>query len=307
MQRALDILSALADPTRLKIMLLLRDIELAMGELADILGQSQPRVSRHVRILAEAGLVRRQKEGAWVFVSLGANVAFEPLYALIDALLVGKETITVELQRLSAVRQLRQKAADQWFADNAAEWDHMRQLQGADTEVDAAILAAVKAGRVGRFLDVGTGTGRMLERIAPLADSSIGIDRSPDMLRMARATLDAAGSPSAGVRQADMGALPFESGTFDTLLMNHVLHFADDPAAIIAEAARVVAAGGRLLVVDFASHEQEELRTRFRHIRLGFESESILRWMSAAGLSGREVGSFAGPSLTVKLWEGTRS
>jgi DNA-binding transcriptional ArsR family regulator len=193
MQRTLDVLSALADPTRLKIMLLVRDIELAMGELADVLDQSQPRVSRHVRILAEAGLVRRHKEGAWVFVGLGNNLPFAELYALIAAIAQGRDGIAAERARLAAVRADRQRAADQWFADNAAEWDLMHQLHGTDGALDAALHGALDAAPIGRLLDIGTGTGRLLAAVGARATQAVGIDRSPEMLRLARARLDAAG------------------------------------------------------------------------------------------------------------------
>ena len=313
MQRLLDILAALADPTRLKIMLLIRDLELAMGELAEVLDQSQPRVSRHVRILAEAGLVRRNKEGAWVFVGLGGHVPTAEIYALVDELLSGRDPIVAERARLLQVRALRQKQVDQWFDAHAAEWDFMRALEGPESAVEAAIQAAARAdgaggaGEVGRLLDIGTGTGRIIELLGAEAVSATGVDRSPEMLRLARAKLAAGDTASAEVRQADMRALPFEAQSFDTVTLHHVLHFADDPAATIEESARMVAPGGKLLVVDYAPHTREDFRTRFQHLRLGFEDAAVSSWIASAGLVSAVVSHHSGPELTVTLWQGIRA
>jgi ArsR family transcriptional regulator len=305
MQRALDILAALSDPTRLRIMLLVRDMELAMGELADVLGQSQPRVSRHVRILADAGLVRRQKEGAWVFVALDSRAPAAEVEALIERLLGGADPCAVERGRLAQVRAERQKAVDSWFEAHAAEWDWLRRLEGPAGGIDGALLAAATAGRpVGRLLDIGTGTGSILELLGPHAARATGVDRSPGMLRLARAKID--GLPDSEVRQADMRALPFDDGSFDTVVMHQVLHFADDPAAVVGEAARVAAAGGRLLVADYAAHRHEELRSRLQHQRLGFEPGAVSAWMAAAGLEPRIAATAAGTGLTSILWEGRR-
>jgi ubiquinone/menaquinone biosynthesis C-methylase UbiE/DNA-binding transcriptional ArsR family regulator len=304
MQRLLDILAALADPTRLKIMLLIRDLELAMGELAEVLDQSQPRVSRHVRILAEAGLVRRNKEGAWVFVGLGQHVPTLEIYALVDRLLGGRDIIAAERARLAQVRAGRQKSVDSWFDAHAAEWDFMRGLEGPETAIEAAILDAARAGTVGRLLDIGTGTGRIIELLGKHATSAIGVDRSPEMLRIARAKLAEADAHATEVRHADMRALPFEAHSFDTVTLHHVLHFADDPASVVAEAARMVAPGGRLLVVDYAPHAREDFRSRFQHVRLGFEDEAVVGWMAGAGLKGMRLAQHEGPELTVTLWQG---
>lgn len=299
-----DIFAALADPTRLRILLLVRDLELAMGELADVLGQSQPRVSRHVRILSEAGLVNRHKEGAWVFVGPGSGAPHAELYALLDRLLAGQDLCATERVRLQQVRADRQKAVDDWFRTNAAEWDLMRRLEGPDTAMDEALVAcATRERAVGRLLDIGTGTGRMLELLLPHASHAIGIDRSPEMLRLARAKLDAG---HVEIRQADMRALPFDTGAFDTVVMHQVLHFADDPAGVVAEAARVLATGGRLLIVDHAAHTHEALRSRFQHLRLGFDEPAVNGWMAAAGLSPSVAARAVGPEITSILWEGQR-
>jgi ubiquinone/menaquinone biosynthesis C-methylase UbiE len=297
------VFGALADPTRLRILLLVRELELAMGELAEVLGQSQPRVSRHVRILAEAGLVRRHREGAWVFVRAGALTDSGRLLAFASELFNGEDPILADRARLAQVRADRQRLADAWFAEHADEWDHMRALQGDDGATEARLSALARARGIGRLLDIGTGTARVLALLAEDAEAATGIDRSPEMLRLARAKLDGLGLGHVEVRQADMAALPFAAASFDTVVMHQVLHFAADPQAAIREAARVLAPDGQLILVDYARHDHEELRARFRHLRLGFASADIVRWLRDAGLRACAEDEQAGPALTVKLWQ----
>lgn len=299
-----DVFAALADPTRLRIILLVRDIELAMGELADVLDQSQPRVSRHVRILAEAGLIERHKEGAWVFVRLARNGPTKELFALLDSRPGTDELIAGERIRLKRVRMERQKAVNDWFEANAAEWDFFERLGGPETVIDTDIAEAAAKPQVGRLLDIGTGTGRMLELLAPKAKSAVGIDRSPEMLRVARGKLGPAADCE--VRQADMALLPFDDESFDTITLHQVLHFAEDPASVLSGTARVLAPGGKVLIADYAAHDLEELRSLYRHVRLGFENETMHGWLKGAGLKPALLASHAGPELTVNLWEGRR-
>ena len=308
MQIALPVFRALADPTRLRMLLLVRHIELAIGELAQVLGQSQPRVSRHVKILADAGLVRRAKEGAWVFVRLGDAARTGPVLAVLDA---WDADAAADLDRLAAVRAERSAAAAAYFATHAAHWDGIRSLHVADCEVEAAIVRSLGERPVGHLLDVGTGTGRMIELLGLGATSATGIDRSPEMLRLARGKLEAAGLGQAEVRHADMYALPRADQTADTVVLHQVLHFADAPAAALAEAARVLRPGGRVLVVDFAPHEREELRAEHAHARLGFSDAQVCGWLQAAGLEARVVEHLASDTaaaapLTVTLWMGER-
>lgn len=306
MQTLLDMLSALADSTRLRILLLLRDVELSMGEMADVLDQSQPRVSRHVRILAEAGLVRRSKEGAWVFVSLHEDAPWESLFGLVDAELARSAPSSMLIQdraRLAQVRQSRQQALDAWFAAHAAEWDMMTALEGKAAVVDEAILSCIRARKIGRLLDIGTGTGRLLEQLAPHADSVAAVDRSPEMLRLARSRLGHLPGISPEMRQADMLALPWDDDSFDTIILHQVLHFAEDPQAALAEAARVLAPGGRLVIADHAPHQHETLRQQFRHRRLGFDTADLQRMAEAAGLRIAECSRHPGPQLETILWE----
>lgn len=315
MTKALDIFRALADPTRLRIVALLRQMELSIGELAQVLGQSQPRVSRHVKILADAGLAERRKEGSWVFLGLGDEAALAPLLAALDAWAAeeeGDHWAVADIARLAAVRADRAAAAQEYFKAHAAEWDAIRSLHVAESEVEARIAEILgvdeDGGRgLGRLVDIGTGTGRMIELFGAKAQSALGLDRSPEMLRLARAKLAQAGLDRAELRQGDMYALPLASGSADVVILHQVLHYAQQPAAAIAEAARLLGPGGRLLVVDFAPHDREDLRSSAAHARLGFADDQMAHWFAAAGLGSAPPGQLGGGELTVKLWLGRRA
>ena len=305
MRHALDIFRALADPTRLRIFALLRAMELSVGELAQVLGQSQPRVSRHVKILCDAGVAERRKEGSWVFLGLGKPSDVGPLLAALDSwseAQAGDPWAVADIARLAAVRADRAAAAERYFAGHAEEWDAIRSLHVAESEVEAAIVRAFGDEPIGRLVDIGTGTGRMLELLGPLAASVVGVDRSPEMLRLARSKLVADGEGKADLRQGDMYALPLPGGSADGVVLHQVLHYAQQPAAAVAEAGRLLAPGGRLLIVDFAPHDMEELRTRDAHARLGFADDQLAGWFAAAGLATESVTQLEGGELTVKLW-----
>lgn len=307
MKLALSIFRALADPTRLRILGLLRAMELSVGELAQVLGQSQPRVSRHVRILADAGLAVRRKEGSWVFLSLGAEARTAPVIAALDAWSGGDDLwMVADRARLAAVRADRQAAAEAFFEAHADQWDAIRSLYVPESKVEAAIVDALGSGPLGRLVDLGTGTGRMLELLGPRARHAVGIDRSPEMLRLARAKLAAAGLEQADVRQGDLYDLPLEDGGADLVVLHQVLHYAQQPEAALNEAARLLVPGGRMLIVDFAPHQREELRSRDAHARLGFADEQIRGWLGAAGVEMTTVRELKGGELTVKLWLGGR-
>ena len=301
---ALDIFRALADSTRLRILALLRSMELSVGELAQVLGQSQPRVSRHVKILCDAGLAERRKEGSWVFVAPGRPERVEPVAEALAAweAIEPDHWAVADAARLAAVRADRAAAAQSWFAQHAAEWDAIRSLHIAEEQVEAAMTAALGDAPVERMIDIGTGTGRMLELFAGRAENALGIDRSSEMLRLARVKLAERGLTNAELRQADLYALPLGDGEADLAINHHVLHFAQQPGAAIREAARVLMPGGRLLIADFAPHDVEELRTRDAHARLGFSDEQIVGWFEAAGLLPVRAETLEGGELTVKLW-----
>ena len=303
-----DRFQALADPTRLRIVALLRLMELSVGELAQVLGQSQPRVSRHLKILADAGVLERRKEGSWVFLTLGEAERVEPLFGLIDqwADSATQLLFASDAARTETIRAERAEAANRYFAGHAEMWDQIRSLHVAESEVERAIDGALGKRPLGRLVDIGTGTGRMIELFGPRAAQATGIDRSSEMLRLARVKLEAAGIPSS-LRQGDMYALPLAEESADSVIIHQVLHYAHSPATAIAEAARVLAPGGTLLIVDFAAHEREELRDRDAHIRLGFEDEVMAGWFAAAGLQVNDVQHLEGGELTVTLWRGIKA
>jgi ubiquinone/menaquinone biosynthesis C-methylase UbiE len=303
-----DRFQALADPTRLRIVALLRLMELSVGELAQVLGQSQPRVSRHLKILADADVLERRKEGSWVFLTLAEAERVEPLFTLVDkwADASTEALFASDAARTESIRAERAEAANRYFTSHAEVWDQIRSLHVAESQVEQAIDRALPRQPLGRLLDIGTGTGRMIELFGPRASQAIGIDRSSEMLRLARVKLEAAGIQSS-LRQGDMYALPIADQSADSIIIHQVLHYAHSPAAAITEAARVLTPGGTLLVVDFAAHEREELRERDAHIRLGFEDEVMSGWFASAGLEIDHVEHLKGGELTVTLWRGIKA
>ncbi len=300
----IDIFRALADPSRLRIVQLLREMELSVGEIAQVLGQSQPRVSRHIKVLVDAGLALRRREGSSIFLTPAPSAFAVPLFNLLDAAAGhdGDHWTRADLVRLAAVRAERAAAAERWFAAHAVEWDAIRSLHVPEAEVEAA-MAEMLGGVLGRLVDIGTGTGRILELLGPAASQAIGIDRSPEMLRIARVKLD--GQPYE-LRQGDINALQLAEGSADTITLHQVLHFLPAPASAIGECARLLGEGGQLLIVDFAPHEREELRLDHAHARLGFSDQQVAGWLGAAGLQLAETRSLKGSELTIKLWHATR-
>lgn len=307
-----DIFRALADPTRLRIARLLGAMELAVGELAQVLGQSQPRVSRHVGILCDAGLAERRREGSWVF--LRQSEAREGLVGAVQQLLALAEAeepgfaaqCEADRRKLAAIREARAAAAELYFARHAGEWDELRALHSPDAEVEARLLDALGEAPLGTLLDIGTGTGRMAELFAPHAARIVALDKSLEMLRVARAKLQHLPASQIELVQGDFVDLPFAAAGFDTVILHQVLHFATDPARVLGEAARVLKAGGRIAIVDFASHDREELRTRHQHVRLGFSDRQMAALLRAAGFSAPAPIALAGASLVVKIWVARR-
>jgi ArsR family transcriptional regulator len=272
-------------------------------------------VSRHLKILADARVVERRKEGSWVFLTLADPARTGPMFALLDCWAdePAQALFEADAARLEAVRADRAEAASRYFSAQAEVWDSIRSLHVAESEVEQAIERALEQRQLGRLVDIGTGTGRMIELFGPFdaaqdrprAAQAIGIDRSSEMLRLARVKLEAAGIASS-LRQGDMYALPLADGSADSVIIHQVLHYAHSPAAAIAEAARVLTPGGTLLIVDFAAHEREELRLSDAHIRLGFDDAVMSGWFAAAGLSVDHVEHLEGGELTVTLWRGAK-
>lgn len=306
-----DLTKALADPTRLRILRLLATMDLAVGEVAHVLGQSQPRVSRHVAILCASGLAERRREGSWIFLRLTVSPGSpDGLDAAIANLLEAAEgadevfaaRCAEDRRHLAAIRSTRQKQAAEYFARHAEDWDRLRAMLSPFKDVESLLQAALSPAPVGRLLDIGTGTGRSAMALAPQADHIVGLDRSPEMLRLARVELQDLPHKQWELVQGDFLALPFDGDSFDTVLLHQVLHYASDPALPIAEAARVCRPGGRVVIVDLAAHEHEELRERHAHERLGFTDEQMLGWLTQNDLSPTVTEALPGNGLTIKLW-----
>ncbi len=308
-----DLLSGLraaGEDTRMRLLALLAEGELTVSDITDILGQSQPRISRHLKLMAEAGLIERHREGAWAFFRLAEHGAGAALaHWLTERLDPADPLLAADKGRLAAVRAVRAETAQTYFDRHAADWDRIRSLHAPDETVEAAIRQAIGTEPAGSVLDLGTGTGRMLALIAPQARRLTGVDANHAMLAVARANLEAAGLRRVELRQGDIHAPPVERDAFDLVVIHQVLHYLDDPARALREAAALLAPGGRLLIVDFAPHGLEFLRESHAHRRLGFAHEQMRTWLSEAGLDcTREIDldppKGGAEKLTVSLWLG---
>jgi len=300
-------MKAAGDETRIRLLALLLRGERTVKELTEILGQSQPRISRHLKVLAEAGLVSRSPEGSWVYYRLSDEDADR---AVALAIVTGLDPKDVRLkrdgERLVSLQELNRKAAERYFAEHAQSWDAIRSLHVPERQVEAAMLERAGAGPYRAMLDIGTGTGRMLELFAGRYERALGVDLSPAMLSVARANLERAAVENARVRLGDVLNLPVVRDGFDLVVIHQVLHFLEEPVQAIDEAAAALAAGGRLLIVDFAPHEHEALRDSHAHRRLGFSHAQMKKWIAAAGLrleAADDMAPKAGTSgLTVTIW-----
>ena len=301
-------LEASGEVTRLRLLALLSEAEITVSELVHILGQSQPRISRHLKLLVESGLVERHREGAWAFFNIAhsdpaAGLARDILKRIDPA----DQQIVADRQRLADVRRNRAEAAARYFTEIAAEWDRVRSLHVPEEEVEAAILDLVGDGRLQSVLDLGTGTGRMLQLLSPYADRVVGVDLSPAMLSVARSEVERSCLRNVHLRQGDIYALPVERDAYDLVLVHQVLHYLDDPQRALREAAHALRPGGRLVVVDFAPHRLEFLREQHTHRRLGFGRDEINQIFADVGLEivgGRDLAATKrdADKLTVSLW-----
>lgn len=303
-----EALRAVGEPTRFRILSLLRRGELAVGELVQVLEQSQPRLSHHLKTLTTAGLVERLPEGSWVFYRAAQHGwAVKLLDGLFDETLCDTSTLNADLAKLEQVRQKRADSAAAYFGEIAEDWDRLRSLHFPNEALEGALLELAGPGPFAHVVDLGTGTGRMLTLFAPRALQLEGLDLSHQMLTIARANLDAAGVDHATVRQGDVGDTPFPGDYADLVIVHQVLHYLDAPERVISEAARILRPGGRLLVVDFAPHTLDYLRQDFGHRRLGIRAENFKRWASDAGLDASDPVSFDPPpelehGLHVHIW-----
>ena len=310
-ERVVAALRAAGEQTRLRALALLTEGELAVGELAQALGQSQPRVSRHLKLLTEAGLVERAPEGAWVFYRLPRAHTTERHLAdaTLSMLDPSDPVLTRDVERLNEIRAARDEAAAEYFERNAADWDRVRALHLPEADIDSAVLAAAGEGPFELMIDVGVGQGRMIQLFADRVRRAEGFDTSRQMLAIARASLGDL-KLKAAVRFGDAYAPPVEAGAADLVTIHQVLHFLADPGRAIAEASRALKRGGRLLIVDFAPHELEFLRQEHAHRRLGFADAEIKEWCGAAGIAQVKATTLAPEkrgALTVKIWAGDKA
>lgn len=309
MEELLLALRAAGEPTRLRILAVLARSELTVSELCRVLGQTQPRVSRHLRLLCEAGLLARHSQGTRAFYRPASTGRGRELYDAVQALIDRDDpSLARDMARLATIRAGRAAHAAEYFERIALDWDRMRKLHVADAEVEAAMLAAAPAGRVHNLLDVGTGTGRVLEIFADRIDHGLGLDLSRQMLDLARSRLDQLGHRHCAVRQGNVYDLALDAGSMDVAVLHHVLHFLDDPAAAIDEVARTLRPNGRLLVVDFGPHHYESMRSDLAHHWLGFGDDEVKSWCTAAGLVDPSIEHLVPSSdteqeqLTVTIW-----
>ena len=307
MEAVLGVLRAAGEATRLRLLALTAESELTVTELTQILGQSQPRVSRHLKLMCEAGLLERFREGAWVFFRLAqTGPSADAAYAFVDLLPRNDDVLRGDAARLESIKRARAGAAADYFRRNAAQWDQIRKLHVSDSSVENALLDLLGERKIRDFLDVGTGTGRILEIVGPRVGRGTGIDLSREMLAVARTNLEQAGLKNCRVRHADMYSLPFPEASMDAICYHQVLHFADDPAAAVAEGARALRPGGLLVVVDFAPHDIESLREEHAHRRLGFSDQEVAAWFASSGLEMEGIVRLPGDPLTVVVWPAVR-
>ena len=307
MEQLLSGLRAVGEPTRLRLVALCAHGELSVSELTQILSQSQPRVSRHLKLLVEAGLLERFREGAAVYYRLADRT--DPAFlarTVVDLLPDDDSELNRDLQRLDQDKQKRADMARAYFSENAARWNEIRALHVPEVELEQEFVKIIGKEPVADFLDIGTGTGRILELLAAKVERGMGIDVSSEMLTVARTNLEAANLRNVHVRQGDMYNIPVDDQSIDLATLHLVLHYSDDPRQVIEEAARVLRPNGRLVIVDFLTHNEEQLRSEHRHHRLGFDDDEIKDWLADSGLQADTPVGLQGDPLTVKIWPAVR-
>jgi ubiquinone/menaquinone biosynthesis C-methylase UbiE len=306
MERLLSSLRAVAEPTRLRLLALAARGSFCVMEFTEILGQSQPRLSRHLKLLCDCGLLDRVREGAnvWFAQPQGeAGALARDLVARLPA-----DDAILESDRRQAARVLAERAriASESFRSKGADWDEMRALDLPAQAVEDALVGLVPEEECGRLLDIGTGTGRVLELLAPRVRLGLGVDASKAMLALARSRLAHTGLAHCAVRLADMYRLPLADASFDTAVLQMVLHYAEDPAGAVAESSRVLRPGGRLIVIDLAPHARDDLLAKRAHRWPGFSDGAINQLLTDSGLDPGDAVTIPGP-LDVRIWCATRT
>ena len=305
MDYLLRALKALAEPTRLRLLNLCAQAELTVSELTLLLGQSQPRISRHLKLLYQAGILDRHREGSWVYFRLASGGTGLSIARVLVSLIPEKDpTAKLDNIRLHALLDERAQKATEYFNANATNWHSIRSLHVEDKDVEAMLLELLPGRDLQSLLDMGTGTGRLLQLFSPRVSSLVGIDSSSEMLKVARSNLEHQGIRNCNLRQGDVRQLRLQSDFFDVVTVHQVLHFIEHPGEVVGEAARVLKSAGRLIVVDFEEHDMDTLREEHSHRWLGFKIETIRDWMNKAGLTKVDHYALAGGELTVGIWVG---
>ena len=310
MENLLAALRAAGEPTRLRILAILALGELTVSELTQVLLQSQPRISRHLKLLADAGLIVRYPEGSWVFYRLDESAQLGDLLAeIIASLPQGDHELQRDRERLAEVRAERAARAQAYFAANAAQWDSLRANHIPETAIEERMGELIGGRDIDLLVDLGTGTGRMLEIFGTRATRAVGFDISPDMLTIARAKLDELAAENCQVRQGDCANVPLEDNVADIVILHQVLHFLDDPQRAVNEAARITRPGGCVLIADFGPHEMEDLRNEHAHRRLGFADDEMNHMLLAAGLFAAAGDTLTAQNtpLTVAMWQAEKT
>ena len=252
-------------------------------------------------------MLERVQEGTWAFFHIPpSGSGAELVRTLVRQISEDDVTVQRDLHRLQAIKDERAERAHRYFGENAASWDRIRALHVDEADVERALVTLLPQEPIKSLLDIGTGTGRVLQLLEHHVDHGLGVDLSREMLAVARANLAEPRYAHYALRQADMYQLPVAEGSFDLVVLHMVLHFSDRPADVIAEAARALAPGGHFLIVDFAPHTMEELRQEHAHRRLGFARDEVDGWCRDNGLDMIEVRDLDGDPLTVSIWKTRR-
>lgn len=306
MEQLLASLRAAAEPTRLRLLALAARGAFCVMEFTEILGQSQPRLSRHLKLLCDCGLLDRTREGANVWFALPTGDDGALARELVARLPCDDPILEADRRQAARVLAERARIASESFRQRGADWDEMRALELPARAVEDALLALIPPGPRGRLLDIGTGTGRVLELLAPRVTQALGIDASKAMLALARARLSGPGFAHCAVRLGDMYRLPLADQAFDTVVLQMVLHHAEDPAGAVREAARVLHPGGQLLLIDLDEHDRTDLTAKLAHRWPGFSDAAINRMFTEADVQWRDPVTIPA-TLPIRIWAATRT
>jgi ubiquinone/menaquinone biosynthesis C-methylase UbiE len=295
------IFKTLSDPTRVRILTLLAREELAVQELMDVLGMAQSRVSRHLAILRDAGLLRDRRDGTYVFYRFvpPREQAWQRAWDLVVGALSDDPTSDRDAAALSRVLEARAARTRSFFDAVGPEWDALRKVFNDDALRARAVARLVDPDQC--VVDVGTGTGILAGELRRLGPRVIAVDHSARMLEAARARLAARGIEGVELRRGEASALPLADGEVDAALAHMVLHYLPSPAEAIREMARVVAPGGSVVTVDFVSHEHEWMRHELGVMWLGFDAAEVRSWFGDAGLGSLHYEEYEGLSSSRDL------